>query len=212
MDVSEMLTDLGDHGFTDTSTTTKVRMLQDTIWEMEGLRPWPFLETNVTLAFSGSSGLATNFPAEFKTALKLKDVQRNAALDPVSEADLEDAGYDLSLVGTPRVYYPVGDKLHLWPIPPASTTVRMRYLRSSTAITSGTVSASILIPTRHHRTIVLGALVRLYDMEDDPELAARFQLHYEQRLDRMVDDLFRKQLDRPDFVRVNDPDAWDYDL
>jgi hypothetical protein len=212
MDVSEMLTDLGDHGFTDTSTATKVRMLQDTIWEIEGLRPWPFLESEATLTFSGSSGLASNFPAAFKTALKLKDVQRNVALDPVSESDLEDAGYDLSTVGVPKVYYPVGDKLYVWPIPPSSTTVRMRYLRSSTAISSSSVSADILIPARHHRLIVLGALVRLYDMEDDPELAARFQGHYETRLERMVDDLFRKQLDRPDHVRVHDPDAWDYDF
>lgn len=211
MDVSEMLTDLGDHGFTDTGTATKVRVLQDTIWEIEGVRPWPFLEASVTLTFSGSSGLASNFPAAFKTALKLKDVQNNRTLDPTGESDLEDAGFDLTTTGVPRVYYPSGDDLYVWPIPPASTTVRMRYLKSSTAISSSSVAADILLPARHHRLIVLGALVRLYDMEDDPELAARFEGHYERRLERMVDDLFRKQLDRPDFIRVQDPDAWDYD-
>lgn len=212
MDVAEMLTILGDHGFTDTGTQTKVDALQDAIWEIEGMRPWPFLDTSITLTFSGSSGLATNFPADFKTARKLKDVQRKVALDPLDEADLEDAGLDLSLVGVPRVYYPVADQLYVWPIPPSSTTVRMRYLQQSDEITSSSVESAILLPKRYHRIIVIGALVRLYDMEDDPELAARFEGHFEKRVERMVDDLFRKQLDRPDFVRVNDPDSWDYDI
>lgn len=213
MDVSEMITDLGDHGFTDTSTATKVRMLQDTIWEIEGLRPWPFLEATVDLDFSGSSGLSTDFPSDFKSALKLRHLSSNTVLEPVDQSDLEDRGASMTLVGQPSGYYPVGEQLYVWPIPPAgSNVVRMRYLKSSPAITSGTLSASILIPSRHHRVIVLGALVRLYDMEDDPELAARFQGHYETRLERMVQDIFRKQYDRPDYVRVIDPDEWGYDI
>jgi hypothetical protein len=210
MDVSEMITDLGDHGFTDTGTTTKVRVLQDTIWEIEGLRPWPFLETTTDLTFDGASPVPSNFPADFKAALKLRDIQRNVALNPLDKNDLENHAYDLTNVRVPEVYYPIASQLELWPIPPASTTVRMRYLKSSAAINSGSVASAILIPARHHRVVVLGALVRLYDMEDDPELAVRFEGHYENRLLKMIEDIFRKQYDRPDFVRVDDPDSWDY--
>lgn len=206
-----MIDDLGDHGFTDTSTTTKVRVLQDTIWEIEAARPWPFLETEITLTFAGGSGLASNFPSDFKSALQLKDVATNKVLVPLDESDLEKNGYDLSLAGTARVYYPVADQLKVWPLPTSSDTIRMRYIQESTAITSSSVEADILIPARHHRLIVLGALVRLYDMEDDPELAVRFQQHYENRLVRIADELFRKQYDRPDYVRVDDADSWDYE-
>lgn len=211
MDVSEMITDLGDHGFTDASTNTKVRVLQDAIWEIESLRPWPFLETSINLTFDGTSGLATNFPSNFRAALLLKNAASGLRLEPVDQTDLEDlAGTQIAKVAAPVLYYPEAEKLKLWPVPPNGTTVRMRYLRVSDKIASGTLESAILIPARHHRLIVLGALVRLYDMEDDPELAARFQSHYEARLERMVEDLFRKQYDRPEYVRVTDPDSWDY--
>lgn len=210
MDVSEMITDLGDHGFTDASTTTKLRVLQDAIWEIEGLRPWPFLETSTNLSFDGSSGLATNFPANFRSALLLKNADSGLRLEPVDQTDLEDhVGTQLTKVGAPVYYYPEAERLKLWPVPPSGTTVRMRYLRFSDEIEQATLESAILIPKRHHRVIVLGALIRLYDMEDDPELAARFQSHYESRLERMVEDLFRKQYDRSEYVRVTDPDSWD---
>lgn len=211
MDVSEMIDDLGDHGFTDTSTVTKVRVLQDAIWEIEAMRPWPFLETEITLTFAGGSNSASNFPSNFKSALLLKDVGTNTALTPLEESDLERNGYDLASDGTPRVYYPSANVLKFWPQPAASDTVRMRYLKSSPEITSSSVEADILIPARHQRVIVLGALVRLYDMEDDPELAVRFQQHFENRMARLVEDVFRKQWDRPDYIRVDDADYWDYD-
>lgn len=212
MDVSEMITDLGDHGFTDTGSLSKVRMLQDTIWEIEGLRPWPFLETSIDLTFDGSSGLATNFPSDFRSALMLKVVSSGSRLTPMDQTEVEDiAGTQLtSRVGAPVYYYPEGEQLKLWPVPSSGATVRMRYLRSSAEISSSSVEADILIPARHHRVIVLGALVRLYDMEDDPELSSRFQGHFEKRLERMVEDVFRKQYDRSEYIRVNDPDSWDY--
>lgn len=213
MDVQDMIDDLGDHGFTDTSTITKVRVLQDALWEIESMRPWPWLETEITLTFDGSSPTPTNMPANFRAALQLKDVDTNTALIPLDEQDLEKNGVDLTKQGVaPRIYYPVGvDSLKVWPIPTASMTVRMRYLKVSAALTSGTLEASIDMPPRHHRLIVLGALVRLYDMEDDPELAQRFQGHYETRLARMVEDIFQRQYDRPDYIRVDDWDSWDYE-
>lgn len=211
MDVSEMITDLGDYGFTDSSTNTKVRALQKAIRRIERIRPWPFLETSANLTFDETSGLATNFPSNFRAALLLKDVNSGVRLEPVDQADLEDiVGTQLAQVGAPRYYYSEAEKLKLWPVPPNGTTVRMRYLRNSDPITSSTLESAILIPARHHDVIVAGALVILYDMEDDPELAARQQSHYQEALAEMVEDLFRKQYDRPEFVRVTDPDSWDY--
>lgn len=211
MDVSEMISDLGDHGFTDTDEDTKLRVLQDAIWEIDGLRPWPYLETSVDLTFGGSSPLATNFPADFRAALKLKNTASGVLLEPADAADVEEmSGAQLSQVATPLVYYPEAEQIRLWPVPPSGTTVRMRYLRVSPEITAATLESALLLPKRHHRLIVLGALVRLYDMEDDVELGQRFQQHFDVRLERMVEDLFRKQYDRADYVRVHDPDSWNY--
>lgn len=206
-----MITDLGDYGFTDSSTTTKVRALQKSIRRIERIRPWPFLETKIDLSFDGTSGLATNFPANFRAALMLKNTATGQRLEPMTQGDVEDiVGVQLAQVGAPQVYYPEAEKLNLWPVPPNGTTVRMRYIRWSDAISSSTTSSQILIPERHHDVIVSGALIVLYDMEDDPELAARQQEHYLRALDEMIEDLFVKQFDRPEHIRVTDPDSWDY--
>jgi len=212
MDVATMITDLGDHGFTDTGAPTKVRVLQDTIWEIEGMRPWPFLETSIDLTFDGTSGLATNWPVQFRAGLKLTNTETGGQLQPIRLDEVDEAtGTGIATVGTPRAYYPEAEQLKLWPIPPSGTVVRMRYIRWSPAISSGSAESAILLPVRHHRVIVLGALIRLYDMEDDPELASRFQGHYEARLEAIVQDLFRKQFDRPEVIHVEDQDSWDYD-
>lgn len=206
-----MISDLGDHGFADTDSDTKVRMLQDSIWEIEGLRPWPFLETRIDLTFDGTSGLATNFPANFRTALSLKDLDSGVVLSPAHVQDVEIAsGISLDVSGTPWVYYSEADQLRLFPQPMDGASVRMRYIRFSDPIEAETLEAAVSVPLRHHRVIVLGALMRLYNMEDDAELGQVFQAQYEARIERMVDDLFRKQLDRPEHVRVTDPDSWDY--
>lgn len=211
MDVSEMISDLGDHGFTDSSTDTKVRMLQDAIWDIEGRRDWPFLEASLNLTFDGSDEVPTNWPADFKSVLVLKDKIVGGLLEPIDLTTLEElTGTNPGLKGAPRFYYTEGGVVRLWPAAPATYSVRLRYLRFSAEITSSTMESAILIPARHHRAIVLGALVRLYDMEDDPELAARFETHYEARIERMVNDIYRWQYDRSEYVEVTDPDSWDY--
>lgn len=212
MDVAEIISDLNDHGFTDAATTSKVRVIQDVIWEIEAIRPWPFLETKTDLSFDGTSGLASNWPTDFRAALKLKNKATGRLLEPVRQDALEEmVGVDLAKVAAPVVYYTEAEKAYLWPVPSNGTSVRMRYLRYSAAISDTSPETAILIPKRHHRVIVLGALIRLYDMEDDPELAARFEGHYENRLQKMAEDLFLKQYDRPDYVSVIDLDLWDYE-
>jgi len=73
------------------------------------------------------------------------------------------------------------------------------------------LQASILLPPRHHQTIVLGALFRLYKMEDDPENGNMFQVDYENKIQQMHEDLFRRQYQRSDQIFVVDEDdLYDY--
>jgi hypothetical protein len=88
--------------------------------------------------------------------------------------------------------------------------VRLKYLRSSAAIDENSLDTAILIPKRHKHTILYGALVDLYDIDDDPDIAARNEAKYEARVLRMQKELFERQFDRPDFIHATDPDDWDY--
>jgi hypothetical protein len=51
-------------------------------------------------------------------------------------------------------------------------------------------------------------LRRLYDQQDDPELAATMAQQRDQLVSDMVEDLTKQQYDEPDFVRLTDPEDW----
>lgn len=210
--VAEMLTELSDHGFTDTSTARKLAALQDTIWDIESREPWEWLGQTIDLTFSGSSGTASNQPTDFRAALNLHDVTNGLRLKRLRLDEFQNmmgASADYTTPGNPQFYYVEAGLPVVYPIPPSSTVVRMKYVRVSVAISDTgpqSLAAAILLPPRHHRTVVLGALTQLYDMEDDPELAVRFEQRYEQRIASMKADLQKQQYDRAETILVTDPD------
>lgn len=210
--VNEMLLELNDHGFSDTSTARKVDLIQDTIWEIEALEPWPFLETSINLNFDGTSPIPTNWPDNFRASIRVKDLSNGRRIMPLRLDDFEDVvGMDYARKEAPRVYYFEGSQLYLWPIPPASTgRLKFRYLRYSERITSTSPETDIILPKQHHRAIVLGALVKLNTMEDDSELAGGFQAQMDEKIARMRSALWQRNFDQSDTIRTTDWEEWDY--
>jgi hypothetical protein len=212
MDVSEILSELGENGFTDTGLTTKVAKIQAAIWEIEGHKPWPFLEKSIDLSFAGSSGVASNLPTDVRATIRLKDLVTGTRLMPLRLDDFEDAvGLNHSLAGNPTLYYFEGGQLKVWPLPAASTgRVKMRYVRWSAEITESSVESDILIPKQFHGSVIVPlALSKLYLQEDDAELSLAYKGLADEALVKMEAALFPQQFDRPDFVHVLDPDDYD---
>lgn len=205
MDVAAMFEELNDHGFTDTGSVRKLGMLNDALYDAASREAWPHLETTIVLTFDGSSEVPTNLPADVRTIMSVVDVDSRTKLEWERLDVMEGQGHDLTASGNPSHYYQIGNQLHVWPVPPSSTTLRVRYIRIPAAMTAETLSADVDWPLSHHRILVLGGLNRLYDMEDDPELAVRYQQHYEQRLATMAQDVFARQSDRPDRIYT---DPW----
>ena len=214
MDVPALLDILNEYGFSDTETGTKVDAIQSAIWDIEGLKPWPFLEASIDLNFNGSSGVATNLPSNFRSALRLKDLSTSYRVLPVRLDDAEDTiGSDYTETGNPSFYYFEGGQLKVWPLPAASDgRLRLKYIRWSDAIDESSAETDILIPKYSHEAIKYGALMRLLDSEDDPELSTRYEGHYEKAMARMIDTYFQLQFDRPDSIAITDPDDWNFFL
>jgi len=212
MDVPTLLDLLDEFGFADADQEWKVQAIQNTIWDIEGLKPWPFLETSIDLNFDGSSGVATNLPSNFRAALRLKDLSTGDRITPVRLDDAEDhIGKDYTEVGNPAFYYFEGGQLKVWPLPTSgSSRLRLKYVRWSDPIDATSAEADIVIPKFYHEAIQYGTLLRLLDSEDDPELSVRYQGHYESQLERMANTLFQLQFDRPDVITITDPDDWDF--
>jgi hypothetical protein len=57
--------------------------------------------------------------------------------------------------------------------------------------------------------LVTGALYKLYLMEDDAELSAQFERHFENRIERMRVDLHQRQIDREEYIIDVDPESYE---
>lgn len=198
MNVAAIVSELDDHGFEDTSSTRKVAIINDTIYDICERDPWPFLEASASMSITSADSTPT-LPTDFRACLTLTIPALGYALNP-ERLDTVAKTYSATATGDPLLYYFVGNEMRLWPIPSTDRTSTIYYLRQHQAITAASAESAILVPTQHHRMIVLGALQRLYAMEDDPDLAVLFGTMYESRLASIKSGVWKKQYDRPDRV------------
>jgi hypothetical protein len=206
MDVSEILTEIDDHGFSDISTTRKVNLINDTVWEIDSILPWKYLET--TSDVNTVAGTASLSVSNLRAILSMTIPAQNSIIVPQRLEEVTKRYSDVDTYqGTPAIYYFIDEQVRLYPVPDAIYAVKVRYIRRQAELTSGSVEADILLPAQHHRQLVLGALVRLFASEDDIRMSAYFQQQFDRRLARMIEDLEMKQYDRTDRVI----DVFEYD-
>jgi hypothetical protein len=215
MQMADIFSELDDHGFDDVSPTRMLAVVQDTVWQLEGLKPWPFLGTVWTLNFDGTHSFPSNWASLTPTpraSSRLKDLSNGRRILPVREEEFEDlVGMNYTQIGNPTYYYFIGSQLNVWPIPAAGATLRMSGYQWSAPLTTSSPESAFLIPPQFHRSLIVnGALQRLYAMEDDTELAPLFQSYQSDSLEMAVEALFKQQYDRGDRVRVTDADSWEF--
>ena len=204
MTVDEMVSLLDDHGFEDTATDRKIEALNTAYHEICANEPWPFLEATSSVTLD-ADGLVTSPAASDVRAVTRLFLDPIGRMDWIRRDEFLDIYFpDTDLAGDPELYYFVGDSIYVYPIPASSPTGVIDYLKVETELAAGGAEATILLPPRHHKVIVYRALVDLYTMEDDPELAAAFNAMYETKLQKMYGDLMRRQYDRPQTVRYVD--------
>lgn len=187
MNVSDILSDLSDHGFEDTGIDRKLAVINETLWDVAGLESWTTLVKGVTLTFAGGSATPSNMPTDFRQLVSVG--RADAAASRLLKFRLDDfvAKYSnaLTAAGPPTMYYFEGATLKFYPVPLNTNTVRMDYVYVPVAVDETTLEASVWLPKQYHRQIIVnGALYRLYLMEDDPELAQQFLQLYDRGIER----------------------------
>jgi hypothetical protein len=208
VDVSEVLTVLNNHGFEDTDTTQKMEALNDAYYDFCSREDWPFLEAETTFAITSGSVSVTE-PTDLSKvlAVRIDSIPRKLVPERYENILASDPG--LEVTGAPRAYYFVGDQLRIYPEPDGDYTASIYYSRFPSELASDDTESEILIPKRHQRLLVVGTLYKLYLMEDDPELAAEFERHFESRIERVRADMHNRQIDRPDYIVDVDPESYD---
>lgn len=207
--VQDFIDEINDHGFTDTSITRKVGLINDSVWDICSREPWNFLEKQITLEFDGTNPVPSNWPTNFRAVESVIRTDTGDPLDPERyDVMKRKYGTTLTSAGQPVAYYFRGNQMYVYYVPASNVTLDMQYLATHPALTQASVEADILIPSQHHRVIVLGALYKLYDMDDDFDIGASFQQQYEDRILKMRNELWERQYDRPDRIYGID----DFDL
>ena len=201
MDVPSIISALDDHGFADTSTPRKLEAINSAYHDLCARMPWPFLEATaaVTTDAQGKVTSPTDIRAvrEFSAGDYTGDIQwlrRDEFLGQYMDRRTE--------TGNPYYYFFQAGSLYVWPIKNASSWGVLDYYRAEPDLGSTDAEALILLPPRHHRRLIDGALVYLYNMEDDPELAAIYDERFERGIMNMMFDLQTRQTDRPDTIKV----------
>lgn len=217
MDVLAMTQEMDLYGFDDLDTNQKVLLLNESYLDIVTREPWPFLESVVTVtAPAGTSKITNNASVsinvtDLASVLSMVNTTDDIVMEPertdVVEKNYRTTGTDISYVSK---YYFIGEDLYVYPALPETKTFRIYYVRVPSDLTSSTLSASILLPSRHHSIIVFGALVKAFLVNDDPQ-AAVFQNMYESRYQQMRNDLWLNQYDRTDRIHiVTDSSDWNY--
>jgi hypothetical protein len=208
MDMSDLIEVLDDHGFADTAEARKVETLNDTYFDVCSRDPWPFLEASASVSLTAGDDTPT-LPTDFRAALVFIIPARAIVLQPERlDTIAKNRAGVITQQGLPYYYYFVGSELRIAPVPDTSDTATLFYLKNPTELTAASAESAILIPPRHHRVLALGAISRLYAMEDDPELSALFGQQFENRIATMRNDTWQRQFDRPDRVIDVGEDFW----
>lgn len=222
MNVSDMQSELSDHGFDDASDARQLAVLNDAYYDACAREPWPFLEKTVVLDFDDDTlapGTSDEWPTDFRAALAMV-VTAGSGLSGLGQK-VKYMRYDDFLArygtdattGIPSVWYLVGNTAHFYPVPPTDTVITLFYICQPPALADATLEAAILIPPAFHRSVIVnGALFKLYAMEDDTDIAPTFEAYYERGLVNMREYVWRRQYGDNDIVHPVDTDDVNLDV
>lgn len=205
MNVSDMMAELNDFGFSDITSSRMLSFINDAYWDVCSRENWPFLE-KVAVPTVDVSGAITA-PTDISKVQRFVDTGLGTRLEPVRE----DAwalwhANELTKTGNPNSYFFVGEQLFVYPIS-TSNTLMLSYVSFPPPLTISPDSAPVL-PLRHHKVVVWGALVQAYFLEDDADNASFADQQFEARIDKMRNDLWGQQTDRPDTIEDVDGTDW----
>jgi hypothetical protein len=196
--VQDIMDAMTDHGFSDTTPARKTELINDAYQDICSREAWPFLEKQATMNTVATVATPV-LPTDYNDAISLIIDASQTILVPIRLDDFTKrfAG-SLTQVGTPAYYYFVGQVLKLWPVPDGVYAITLSYVSTPAKLVNTTDVP--LLPDRHARAILLGAVASAYDMEDDTDLALKFDQKFEKRIATMKYDLMSQQFDRTDTV------------
>ena len=216
---SDMVLELRDHGFDDTTVFTDSRLLSflnDTYLEFCALEVWPFLEVSSASLVTTVGNKVLITPTDLRAVLGIVNTTTGRIMNPERrETMVKQFASSLTTRGEPGFYYPLGQTINLMRIPDAVYALQFDYVKRPAALTTvitGGLDSTPIFPVDHHRVLVLGALSRANSMDNDPATSAFYDQLYQGKIQKIRNDLWGWQYDRPDRIVdiFSENDAFDY--
>lgn len=202
---SDMILELRDHGFDDLTDSRLLGFVNDTYLEFCSLEVWPFLETtNASVVTVAGAATLAAMPTDWRAVLSIINTTTGNAIEPERRQTIVKrfSSY-LTTQGEPSFYYRVGNTIGMYYVPGQVYNLMIDYVKRPAALTTPTTGGSDstpIFPADHHRVLVLGALARANAMEDDPDTSAFYEGLYETKVQKIRNDLWGWQYDRPDRI------------
>jgi hypothetical protein len=206
----EMIDQLDVYGYKKISDVVKLQFINDAYYEVTSREPWTFMTKTNTVSTSNGVNTVT-LPTDFSKVRSIVDTTNGNPLIP-ERADTINKRFVGALTSgnVPKYYYFEGNTIRLFPVPNGVFSLTVQYVAAPTALIQGGTEASILVPPRHHRLLVVGALERLAKLESEWDAAQAHRAEFDLRLEEARQDFTTQQYDRPDYIDVVDPADWDY--
>lgn len=161
----------------------------------------PLQGTAALNTVAGQAGYT--LPADDARVLSLREPALARPLEPVSIDAIDEQQSSSSSRGSPQLYALFGGQIVLYPIPDAVYALEQRYERDSTVLVAD--GDTLPLPDAYGDLPVTWTRARLFEAEDDAEMATYWQGRFDREFVELRSDVGRENRGR----RRRLPSMWD---
>jgi len=191
------------------SSTEIVGYINDAQFDIFNEYRLPFMEATqdytvtVDVAdITDGTGLPANYVQAIDLVVTTDGKEQYIPFEPIRNVDLNyPDNADASPSAYPHFWYFYEDTIKLYPAPNAAYTVRVRYYKKPTEITSD--AAIPEVPSEFREVLVTGAAYRVLQVKDNYDQASILQNKYDEILQKLVMRYSQPQIGTATRIRIN---------
>jgi hypothetical protein len=196
------ITDLDALDISDALLNMYIKDGYDRVIAME--RSWPFFEDSATLnavANTQTYALSGINSGQFREISSLLDTGRNLRLQYISHDEAEGSNRGFTITTRPLYFSFWEQSLYLWPRPSENVTYTVRGYRVPTNWTANDTTECDM-DERLHQSLVYYAASKMYEYQEDPDMAAVYEKQFRESVAMARDDIMRIPVNSPMMLSV----------
>lgn len=186
------------------STATLNQFINDAQRDICNSRRFIFMEREADVTTTSGVNTLTGVPTDLQVPLSLRVYSPDGYATNLPYIEYEDIDLtipNISLAGNnpPSAWYMFNHTPYVYPNANDTYTLKLKYVKEPTELTS---DASVPeIPESFSEVLVLGALKRAHEFNDDNDIAQMVQVQMDEQMEKM-DERYKRQAGTPHFMRL----------